>query len=248
MSSKKKSAALTFEDAIKDLETLVQDLEHGDLNLDVALEIVMDIRNAEQKKKRIQELKNAVLKLEQLYLRFKSNQHKQFLKQNMRLLVEREKLIELYESKFENLSDGCHNLDEFCLMMTSVDPLLSRRELSNIWMEEMALQNEAFENDHNSFRKESMGSDSVVMDESQLVDDFSDGEDNTDYESGTHFRFNGISNENFVRFVWRLGYQLNTTTMRWNRKGTGNGNLDKYGNDIVTNDGKGKHIPVNTKL
>ena len=220
------------------------DLDQEKVNLDNALEIVLDIRNAERKKARIQELKNAVLKFERLYLRFKSNKHKQFLKQNMRLLVEREKLIELYEAKFENLSDGCHNLDEFCLMMTSIDPLLSRRELSNIWMEEMALQNEAIENEENMFRKESFDGESVMLDESKLADDFSDEDDDDEHESGTHHRFNGISNENFVRLVWRLGYQLDTTTMRWGKEDTKK--LDKYGNKAGLTRGSESEIKKRT--
>ena len=91
------------------------------------------------------------------------------------------------------------------------------------------------------FRKESFDAESVMLDESKLADDFSDEDDDDEHESGTHHRFNGISNENFVRLVWRLGYQLDTTTMRWGKEDTKK--LDKYGNKVYDNT-KGANIPV----
>ena len=87
-------------------------------------------------------------------------------------------------------------------------------------MEEISIQAEASTNAEDGFRKDSVDEEeSSVIGDDVLVDDFSDGEnDSSEQESGTHHRFDGISNENFVRLVWRLGYQLNSKTMKWTKE------------------------------
>ena len=185
------------------------------IDIDAGLEILLNLNVSETKRLHVIEMKEAVLTIERLIIRRNAHRQARFLSENIRLVLERESLANLYKAH-DIGNDGCQSITEFYKMMSAIDPLLPKKEQTHIYFEEMAFLRHEEERLSAPEITEDEGS-YEATEHDELASDISDDEETND--AVDHDQSGGvvISGEQFIRMVWRLGYVLNKSTGRWHK-------------------------------